>query len=382
MSKAVLHSETITHPRKLYVALELSSKTWVLAFSDGSALPVRIHKVASQVGSHDQVALHNAISAARKGFGLNEETPTVSCYEAGRDGFWIHRMLAAAGVQNTVVEPEALANGRRSGRRPKTDRLDAEALVARLVRHDRGERGVWRVVRVPSEEDENRRRLPRHRQVLVKEQTKHRNRIGSILLTQGLRVGQVHKITEEHLDSLRRWDGTPLPSEVLEQVRMELERLRLLQEQLLTLDGRLKKEVQLDPLSKALMSLKGVGDKSARLLATEFFGWREFRNGREIGSLAGLTGTPFISGSLAHERGISKAGNKRVRAVAVELAWGWLRHQPESALTRWYRGRLGERPTSRQKRVMIVAVARKLLIALWRYVRHGVLPDGAHLKVA
>jgi transposase len=378
MSKAVLHSETITHQRKLYVALELSSKNVVLAFSDGSALPVRFQTVRAR----DLQALRAAIQAARTRFGLRDDAPTISCYEAGRDGFWIHRQLGEEGIQNTVVEPEALANGRRSGRRPKTDRLDAAALVARLVRHDRGERGVWRVVRVPSEEHENQRRLHRHRTILVKECGQHRSRIQAVLLLEGLAVGQVHKITDEHLDALRRANGTPLPSETLEQVRMELQRLKLAREQLQALDKRLKKEVELDPLSKALMSVKGVGDKSARVLATEFFGWRAFRNGREVGSLAGLTGTPFASGSLAHERGISKAGNKRVRTVAVELAWGWLRYQRESALTRWFHQRVGERPTSRQKRVMIVAVARKLLIALWRYVRDGVVPEGAQLKAA
>jgi transposase len=374
VSQAILQSDTITHQRKLHFALELSKKRWVVAFADGSAAKPKIHEI--QAG--DLVALEGAIASAKRRFKLGDNTPMASCYEAGRDGFWIHRMLVARGVHNTVVEPGYLADSRR-GRSPKTDRLDAKALVEMLVRAERGDR-MCRVVRVPTEKQENERRLHRRREALVKERTQHTNRIGSLLLLEGIRVDKVLRMTVAHLDGLRRWDGTPLPSALLEQIKGELRRLAVVREELHELEAQLKIATKADPLSCMLMKLQGVGERSARVLSTEFFGWREFRNQRQVGALAGLVGTPFASGSMAREQGISKAGNRRVRGVMIELAWMWLRHQPGSALAEWFRRRVGEKPTSRQKRVAVVALARKLLVALWRYCKDGTLPKDATLK--
>lgn len=376
MSQAILRSESITDSRTLHIALELSSAKWVLAFSGGGAARPSVY----EIDANDLRALDERVAKVRKSLRLSEDSPVVSCYEAGRDGFWIHRMLAARGIRNTVVEPSCLASGRR-GRSPKTDKLDARALVQMLVRAERGERDVWRVVRVPDEKREDTRREARYRGVLLKERGQHSNRIISLLLTVGVRVEKAHKITASHLEGMKQWDGRPLPAALAEQLRLEVVRLTLVREQLAALEKKLKSATALDPLSKRLMLLKGVGERTARVLSTEF-GWREFRNGREVGALAGLVGTPFRSGSLARDQGISKAGNRRVRTAMVELAWFWLRWQPGSELSKWYQNRVGPRPTSRQKRVAIVALARKLLVAIWRYSKYDVIPGGAELKAA
>jgi transposase len=375
MTQAVLAIEPITESRTLHVALELSSSKWLLAFSDGTATKPKIHEI--EAGDLD--ALDKKIAVARKAFRL-ATGPIVSCYEAGRDAFWIHRVLAARGVRNTVVDPACLAKSR-VGRAPKTDKLDAVALVQMLVRAERGERGVWTFVRVPSEEQEDARRLARYRHVLMVECGQHGNRIGSLLLTVGVKVDHAQRMTDAHLAGLKQRNGDPLPSGLVEELQLEIQRLTLVRAQLAALDRKLKATTELDPLSKKLMSLKGIGAKSARILSTEC-GWRDFRNGREVGAFAGLVGTPFRSGSLARDQGISKAGNHRVRRVMVELGWFWIRHQPKSELTKWYLARVGERPTSRQKRVAVVALARKLLVALWRCMKTDVIPAGAELKAA
>jgi transposase len=375
MTQAVLGIEPITESRTLHVALELSSSKWLLAFSDGSSTKPKIH----QIDAGDVNALDKKIAAVRKAYRL-ATGPVVSCYEAGRDGFWIHRMLEARGIRNTVVDPATLARGR-VGRSPKTDKLDAVALVQMLVRAERGERGVWTFVRVPTEEQEDPRRLARYRHVLMVECGQHGNRIASLLLTVGVKVDYPQRTTLAHLAGLKQWNGTPLPSGLVEELELEIQRLVLVRAQLAALDKKLKVATELDPLSKKLMSLKGVGEKSARILSTEC-GWRDFRNGREVGAFAGLVGTPFRSGSLARDQGISKAGNRRVRRVMVELAWFWVKHQPTSELTKWFHARIGAKPTSRQKRVAVVALARKLLVALWRCMKYDVIPAGAELKAA
>lgn len=378
MPRAVLLPDSITHQRKLHFALELSNSTWVVAFADGSAAKPKIYNVSA--GNRE--ALLDAVARARKAFRLGPDVGVASCYEAGRDGFWIHRWLVNAGISNTVVEPATLAGARGGGRKPKTDKLDAVALVNMLVRATRGERDVWRVVRSPSEGHEDGRRGSRYRKVLVKERIQHASRIASHLLTVGARVDKTERMTVEHLDGLVQWNGEPLPPELRKELELEIERLTLVRRQLSEIDKALKAVVEVDPLSKALMALKGVGWKSANVLNTEFYGWRDFQNGRQIGALAGLVGTPFRSGAIAQEQGISKAGNRRVRATAIELAWFWLRHQPRSKLTLWFHARMGPQGTSRQRRKLIVALARRLLIALWRYLKDGEVPEGADLKEA
>lgn len=376
MPRAVLLSESITHQRKLHFAIELSSSTWMLAFADGSAAKPKIYNVAAG----DRDALLRTVAKARKSFRLRPEAGVASCYEAGRDGFWIHRWLASEGISNTVVEPATLAGGRGGGRKPKTDRLDAQALVSLLVRATRGERDVWRVVRSPSEEHEDGRRRSRYRKVLLKERIQHASRIASLLLTVGVPATKAERMTVEHLRGLEQWNGKPLPTELRKELELEIERLVLVRRQLSEFDKELKAVVEVDPLSKALLALKGIGWKSAHVLNSEFYGWRDFKNGRQIGALAGLVGTPFRSGAIAQEQGISKAGNRRVRTTAIELAWFWLRHQPRSSLTLWFHARVGPQGTARQRRKFIVALARRLLIELWRYLKSGDVPDGADLK--
>jgi transposase len=319
------------------------------------------------------------ISAAKKRFGLPEDAKVISCYEAGRDGFWVDRLLSELGVENVVVDAASMKVDRRA-RRAKTDKIDAKRLLVDLIRHHRGEKDVWKVVRVPSEEQEDGRRLHRNLERLKKEKSQHRSRIYSLLATQGVRVGNLNALLRE-LDAARIWDGKPLPPGLKAEIERERDRLRLVEEQIRTI----KKE-QHEQLKQAsspemekirlLARLRGIGMDSSWLLVMEMFGWREFNNRGEVGGSAGLGGTPYNSGSSENEQGISKAGNPRVRTRAVELAWLWIRFQPDSELSQWFTRRFA-RGNSRMRRVGIVAVARKLLIALWHLVEHGVVPRGA-----
>jgi transposase len=358
----------------LYMAMELSAKEWKLAFAKGFENP-RIRTV----NAGDFEGLRGEVRRALERYGLDLETPVVTCYEAGRDGFWIHRELERRRWRNVVVDPASIEVTRHRRKR-KTDRLDAIGLVKRLVRYARGERDVWRTVRVPDVEDEDRRRLHREQDRLTKEQTSHLARIRSLLATQGP-VPQ--KLDEAVL--LRRSNGTRLPSALSAELRREWERLRLVQKHLKAVVGemsRQEKEDQSPIMDKVrqLKQLKGVGSIFSRVLVMEFFGWRKFKNRREVGSLAGLTGTPHDSGSMEREQGISKAGNSWIRGLCVELAWMWVRWQPDSALTRWFTERFDADKGRRVKRIGIVALARKLLVALWKYLEHGELPEGAVLS--
>jgi transposase len=311
---------------------------------------------------------------------MSAETDVISCYEAGRDGFWIDRALVARGVTNHVVESASIEVNRRM-RRAKTDVLDVEALLRLLMRFHRGEQNVCRMVRVPSEEDEDMRRLHRERERLQKEVTQLRNRIFGLLATQGLRCEPTQ--VEKFLKEARSRDDRELGPALVGELKRMHARLTLLGTQLKALEKeqgesiRHPDEERMKKITR-LMCLRGIGLQGGWLMVMEFFGWREFRNRREVGALAGLTGTPFNSGSSQREQGISKAGNKRVRRMAVELAWLWVRHQPGSALTSWFLERFGK-TGARSRKVGIVALARKLLIALWHFVDHGVIPDGAVL---
>jgi transposase len=304
----------------------------------------------------------------------------MSCYEAGRDGFWLHRWLLTQGIVNLVVDPASIEVERRRRKR-KTDRIDLLKLLNRLVRHAWGEK-VWRVVHVPSEQDEDGRRLHRERGRLVCERGQHLARIRALLATQGLCPGKVDAALFEHS---RRWDGARLPEQLRRELGREFERLKLIQAQIKAVEAEVTKAAdEATPAAEAvrqLRRLKAIGMVGAQILGHEFFGWRKFTNGRQVGALAGLTGTPHQSGSMDHEQGISKAGNHRIRGVMCELAWLWLRYQPDSALSQWYLRRFGTGP-SRLRRIGIVALARKLLVALWRFVDQGVVPEGAALRAA
>jgi len=300
----------------------------------------------------------------------------VSCYEAGRDGFWLHRYLLSCGIENVVVDSASIEVNRRK-RRAKTDRIDVRKLMHMLLRYHGGEQLVWSVVNVPSEQAEDGRHLHRELEVLKKERGMHRNRIKSLLIQQGIVV------SNPSLETLRTWDGKELPADLKSRMIREHARLRMVEEQIYALDKERERRVAAadsEPMKQIeqLMTLVGIGMNSSWKFVMEFFGWRDFKNGKQIGALSGLTPTPYDSGGGLREQGISKAGNERVRTLAVEMAWVWLRFQPQSKLSQWYRKRFAE-GGKRMRRIGIVAMARRLLIDLWRYLEHGVVPEGARL---
>lgn len=366
-------------PEVLYLSFELGRVEWKLAFTVGRGEKPRLRTLAAG----DLRGVEQEIERARQRWGVPEKARVVSCYEAGRDGFWLHRFLLSRGVENVVVDSSSIEVNRRS-RRAKTDRLDAQKLVMMLIRHDLAEEGrVWSVVQVPSVEQEADRQLHRDWEVLKKERTLHRNRIQSLLACQGIAL-KLGSDFSERLEGLVLWDGSAVPAKLRERLKREWERLELVERQIRELKEE-KEEAVAKASSpslqqiQALATLKGIGLTSAWVFVCEFFGWRKFRNRREVGSLAGLVPMPYQSGSSDHEQGISKAGNARLRTMAIEIAWSWLRWQPESQLSLWFRERYG--PGSRRsRRVGIVALARKLLVALWRFLEFGVVPEGALLK--
>lgn len=348
-------------------AIELSLAKWKVAFSNGD----RERLVTISAG--DWESFEKEVAKARLRLGVAELTRLATCYEAGRDGFWIHRRLVELGIDNVVVDPSSILVSRRARRR-KTDSLDAFGLVEQLVRHLRGDKNVWGVVRVPTLEEEDARRVHREHERLVKERTGHITRVKSLLALHGLKAGEVRKLG----GMLEK-----LPVAIRAEVVRELERLKLVDDQLKQVAASRAQAVNDETTPQAekmrrLQELKAVGPVTSLVLVTELFGWRNFKNGKEVGSFAGLTPTPHDSGGLEKEQGISKAGNRRVRTLCVEIAWVWLRHQPESALSKWFNARFSK--GGRSRRLGIVALARKLLVALWRYVDQGILPEGAALK--
>jgi transposase len=305
-----------------------------------------------------------------------------SCYEAGRDGFWLQRHLLAAGIDNCVVDSASIEVNRRQ-RRSKTDRLDAGKLLNLLVRYHGGERKVWSVVHVPTVADEDRRQLHRGLKDLQRQQTECSNRIQGLLASLGL-TAAVDADFRTTLAGLRDWAGQPVPSGMQQRLLQEYAVWEALHRQVRDAaneqERRLREgtEPYLEKVRR-LLGLKAVGVRSAWVLVSELFAWRDIKNGKELGALVGLTPVPYDSGKSRREQGISKAGNKHVRSLIVELAWLWLRWQPDSALSQWYQRRFGA-GNKRARKVGIVALARKLLIALWRYVEQGELPPGAAEK--
>ncbi|MCU0520522.1 MAG: IS110 family transposase [Anaerolineae bacterium] len=362
----------------LYVAFELGQRQWKLGCSVGVGQAPR----ERTIDAGDLVALGQELQRAQAKLGVAAGSPILSCYEAGLDGFWLHRYLTAQGITNVVVDSASIAVDRRA-KRAKTDRLDVHKLVTMLIRYYHGEAHVWRVVHVPSVAAEDQRHL--HRQLLSvkRDEQRHRNRIYGVLASQGVQL----KIGADFLERVaeaRQWDGAPLPEGLQARVRREYQGLQFVQAQREALQATRTQYIATAATEemqqvRQLLSLRGIGENSAWLLVMEFFGWRAFRNRRELGALAGLTPTPYQSGDSHHEQGISKAGNRHVRRMMVEIAWCWLRFQPDSALTQWYRERYGNGP-KRMHRIGVVALARKLLIALWRFLEEGEVPSGAQLK--
>lgn len=373
---AAVRSEVSVVEPVLYVAFELGKKQWTMAVTSGFGRDPWLGTVAS--GDFEAVA--RVIAAARKRFQVPATAPVLSCYEAGRDGFWIHRALQRLGIRNRVVDSASIEVNRRA-RRSKTDRRDARKLALLLVRVCAGDREAWAEVRVPTVAVEAARHTSRERSALVKERTRLGNQLTSWLATWGCRVSPRARQQPGWWTHVRDWADKPLPAPVQARIARAQSRLTLLAEQLLTIDRTQAAQVrQAAPTSALaqLVQLKGVATTSASVLLAEGLVWRAFANRRQVGGLLGFAPTKYDSGESSRDPGITRAGNARLQAVMTELAWGWVHWQPHSALTRWYGERFGR--GKRSRKVGIVALARKLLIALWRYVTQGVIPAGAVLK--
>lgn len=358
----------------LSVGFELSQETWKLALTSGMAATPLLRTVAPG----DRAALLRVCAEARRRLGLPAGARVVSCYEAGRDGFWIHRWLTTLAVQNRVVDSASIEVSRRA-KRAKTDRLDAFKLVAMLVRVCHGERGGWREVTVPTAEAEATRHGSRERVRLVQDRTALRNQVRSWLVTGGTAMPR-----DAHgawWMTVRDWADQPLSAPLQGRIARAAARLALLDAQIAELEAAQVARVATAPAgspAQRLVALKGVATTSATTLLDEGLVWRAFRNRREIGALLGFSPTPFASGAVQHEQGISRAGNARLQSTMIQLAWQWVRWQPWSPLTQWFHAHFG--PGRRPRKVGIVAVARKLLIALWRWTTQGIVPAGALLK--
>jgi transposase len=366
----------------IFVALELSRRTWLVTMHSPDRDRISRHNVPG--GDHaGLLALIERVRdrAARK---LGHNSPVVSCYEAGYDGFWLHRLLSAAGITNYVLDRASIAVEQRA-RRAKTDRIDGEQLLRSLMAHCRGEPRAVRIVRVPSRDQEDVRRDTREQDRLITEQGAHINRIKALLRLLGMAVGNPRRSDWlAWLARQRDWSGEPVPPRTMAELEREHARLMLVREQL----AAIKKPAEQMHVTAAalemvkrkdqLFDLKSLGPAFSSKLVNEAF-YKDFKNRREVGGYFGLGGSPWRSGDTDREQGISKAGNRRARHAAIELAWLWLLHQPDSALSKWFRERTLN-ASKRVRRIMIVALARKLMVALWRYLTTGLVPQGAVCK--
>lgn len=361
----------------LYLACELGSTKWTLGFTPAPAQRPRVRTIAAG----DLRALEQELSAAKARFGLALETPVRSCYEAGRDGFWLHRWLLDQGVANVVVDSSSIEVNRKA-RRAKTDRLDVRKLLALLMRWTAGERKAWSVVHVPSLMVENDRQLTRELDAVRNDRTRVRNRIHGLLATQGVRLA-IDRHFETALAAVQTGDGRPFPPALCERLRREWTHLQIIEARLGTLETLRDERIahgtdRVAHVARRLLTLRGVGDASAAVFSAELFGTRTFQNPRQVGAVTGLVPVPYRSDQRVQDQGISKAGRGSLRGLAIQIAWGWVRWQPDSALTQWFARRFA-RAGKRARRIGIVALARKLMIALWRYVEQGVVPERARL---
>jgi transposase len=372
------------HSGTIFVAIELSQRTWLVTMHSPDRNRFSRHKL----DGGDEVGLLGLIERIRlrAAQALGSVLRVVSCYEAGYDGFWLHRRLISAGITNLVFDPASIAVDQRA-RRAKTDRIDGELLLRTLMSHWRGEPRVARIVKVPSSAQEDARRMTRERERLIKEQTAHTNRIKALLRLEGIAAGNPRRRDWlSWLKAQRDRNGDPLGPHLIAELGREHARLMLVGEQLRALSQATEATPRSDAAaemarrSAVLQRLKGVGPVFAATLTNEVF-YKDFHNRREVAGYCGLAPSPWCSGRTNREQGISKAGNPRARHKAIELAWLWLEHQPESALTRWFRERTAQ-GKGRIKRIAIVALARKLIVALWRFLTTGLVPEQAVLKAA
>jgi transposase len=376
MQTAADHPEAPTAIRHdlgaIFISLELSRSTWLItSLSPGGGEKMSKHSVrgGNVAGLLERFAQLQEKARARTG----RTFPIIVIQEAGLDGFWIHRVLQNEGIESHVVDPASVATSRRR-RRAKTDRIDGEALLRTLLAYKRGEPRVCAMVKAPTPEEEDRRRLCRERKVLTNERVQHVNRI------KGLRRNR-----RQQLNELRTGDGRPLPKHLKTQISRELDRLELLLEQIKAVETErdallAAQKVALPGPAAMLLDFNGIGPEFTAVLWSEGL-FRHFDNRRQVASYAGLAPTPWQSGSVDHEQGVSKAGNPRLRTTLIQLAWLWLRHQPQSALALWFKERVA-RNGGRHKKTTVVALARKLLVALWKYVTAGVVIEGAVMKTA
>jgi transposase len=382
MQASTVDTPTAGHCGTIFVAIELSQKSWLVTLHSPDKDKISHHKLES--GDHaDLLALIDRVRE-RAARALGAVPAVVSCYEAGYDGFWPHRLLLAAGITNHVFDPASIAVEQRA-RRVKTDRIDGERMLRTLMAYLRGEPRVVRIVRVPSAEQEDARRASRERDRLVKEQTAHTTRIKALLRLLGMAVGNPRRRNWlSWLAAQRDWQGQAVPPRTMTELTHEHARLLLVREQLKALTQAAAAvdptpaEAEMTRRSELLRQLKCLGPAFATTLTSEVF-YKDFRNRREVGSYFGLTPSPWQSGGIDRDQGISKAGSPRARCAAIELSWLWLRHQPDSKLTLEYRKRTLD-AGKRIKRIAIVALARKLVVALWRYLTTGLVPEGAVLK--
>jgi transposase len=377
MTQMTHQSESSGTALALYMAIELSATKWHLAFGVGVGTPVR-HRV---IEAGDVKRLQEEMRRARQRFGLRAEATVRSCYEAGRDGFWVHRLLTREGIDNRVIDSSSIEVNRRA-KQAKTDRLDGTKLVRLLMRFWTGDVAVWKVVHVPDDALEDVRHQERGMATLTVERTTWRNRLHALLMLQGIRT----TITADfgtRIRRLRTWAGAPLPDGLRERVEQAWRMLQAVDAELKRARRAQRAELAAaasPPARQAaqLLRVVGVGPGTATVLAKELFS-RDLRNRREVGALTGLVGVPYASGAYVREQGISRAGLARVRRVAVELAWAWRRYQPMSALTGWFEQRFGA-GGKRARKVGIVALARRVVVALWRYVTAGIVPAGAIVR--
>jgi transposase len=362
----------------IFISLELSRSKWLIT----SVSPGAGEKMSKSVVSGGDIAalLARLADLRRKAQArTGQDFRIVSIQEAGLDGFWIHRVLEQEGIESYVVDPASIATSRRR-RRAKTDKIDGETLVRTLMAYKRGEPRVCAILRVPTPDEEDRRRLVRERKALVNERIRHVNRIKGLLFSQGTSGYEpLNRDRREHLERLMTGDGRPLPNALKAQISRELDRLELLIEQIAEAedarDAMLAAAEQSAREPALLLKLKGIGPEFAAVLWSEGLS-RQFDNRRQVAAYAGLAPTPWQSGQISHDQGVSKSGNPRLRATLIQVAWLWVRHQPTSALTAWFKWRVAQNG-GRQKKSTIVALARKLLVALWKYVNAGVIIEGA-----
>lgn len=369
-------------PAPIFASLELSRSRWLVTVIAPDS--DKMSKYSVQGGDGGALLGLLARLRARAERRVGSPVGIVTIQEAGFDGFWIHRLLLANGIESHVVEAASIAVPRRH-RRAKTDAIDGEALLRTLMAFKRGEPRVCSMVVPPSPEAEDRRRISRERRTLIRERIGHINRIKGLLAAQG--IGDYEPMRQDcraRLEGLRTGDGRPLPPRLKAEIGRELDRLDLVRRQIAAVEaGRavlVQEEAPAPSPAGLLMRLRGIGPEFATVLWLEGL-FRHFRNRRQLAAYAGLAPSPWQSGTVKGEQGISKSGNPRLRPTAIELAWLWLRHQPETALSRWFRERV-RTDRGRVRRVSIVALARKLLVALWRFVTDGVVPEGAQLKAA